>query len=575
MHGHPEQSGEYSITLGDVAALPDHVSRFGPVKGIPNAQDDGLVLRTLEWLSWDGGATGVIEDVGEDACETDVADFPGAKADIHAAFGEIHTHDGYEPVPKQLLFPGMRTPPNKGPEDPTTLWSFNNPHYLDLVLRNHTHFGELAYAAWVGFHSAALRVSKMTCEQLVPDDPDVLEDLAEDSSYEDTAWDELGPAYGKTACAMFGGQLKRRATFWQNTAPERVTPKVQAYLTGWNQQRADRVFVELLSLVFEGSGLHFLQDGLASGHMRTIRSREALSEVRYDHNTDNLRGVVANMDTRAKEHSFWAWGDTYLLSKSPAIGCPMSWDMLGNVMYPIADILTACSVRHQRGILTASSAASMMDWAIGGPAFEDGDQCPEVTTMEGWICRTLPVRATVVAGANVPDHQGTALQYGTLPIPAPDYSYESLSVRVGLEIPENVTQLGVKISFLDQLDHVGHWMTSYRFGLHTTLGEGAKNQWVMDASYQFHYRLSARGMLEAGPFLFGGLRDINSPAFFAGVGPSFGMAFLPEGWSKIPLEISITYRLPLVMFSSQNGFFDDELMDGHWLQLGVGLAYSH
>jgi len=187
----------------------------------------------------------------------------------------------------------------------------------------------------------------------------------------------------------------------------------------------------------------------------------------------------------------------------------------------------------------------------------------------------LPMRAAVVSGANTPPHRTVALQYGTLPLPPPDYSYQSLSVRVGLEIPDKVTQIGVKLSFLEQLDHPGHWMTSYRFGLHTTLGEAKNNQWVLDGSYQFHYRLSARGMIEAGPFLFGGLRDIDSPSFFAGVGPSIGMAFLPEGWINMPLELTVTYRLPLIMFSSTNGFFNDDLIDGHWLQFGLGLAYSH
>lgn len=574
LDGDPAENGEYSITLGDIAALPDHISRFGPVKGIANAQDDGLILRTLEWLSWPGGATGVIEDVAEDACETELADFKGAKADILMSYTAIQKHDGFEAVPQKLLLPGLRTPPNKGPEDPTTLWSFNNPHYLDLVIRNHTHFGEHAYGAWIGFHSAATRVSRMQCEDLIPSDPEIMAALADETSFKDVDWDELGPNYGHTACAMLAEQLRGRMAFWAKAAPQRVTPKVREFITRMDPQQSNRVIVQLLSLVFEGSGIHFLQDGLASGHMRTIRSREALSAVRYDHDLDNARGVVANLDTRSGEHTFWAWGDTYLLSKSPEIGCSMDWAMLGQVAFPIADIMTACSIRHQRGILSASTAASLMDWALGGPAFEDA-RCGTIDTAVGWICKTLPLRATLVAGSNIPVHQGAALQYGTLPIPPPEYSYESLSVRVGLDIPDNITQLGVKLSFLEQLDYTGHWMTSYRFGLHTTLGDHDKNQWVLDGSYQFHYRLSARGMLEAGPFLFGGLRDPNSPSFFAGVGPSFGMAFLPEGWSKIPLEISITYRLPLVMFSSQNGFFHDDVIDGHWLQLGVGLAYSH
>jgi hypothetical protein len=571
----PSESGDYSITLGDIAALPDHVSRFGPLKNVPNAQDDGLVLRALEWLTGDGTVGGVIESVAEDACETDVADFEGASDQVAESYHQIHDHDGLEPVPRSLLLPGLRTPPAKGPEDPTTLYSFNNPHYLDLVLRNHTHFGELAFGSWVGFHSAALRVSEMSCQDLVPPDPDVMEDLAEESTFADLDWSELGPKYGSTACHVFSERLRSRLEFWLKNAPAAVTDPVRGYVAGITQAQSEAVLVQIVALVFEGSGIHFLQDGLSAGHMRTVRSRESLSEVRYDHNLDNLRGVIANMDTRAGEHFFWAWGDTYLLSKTPTPACSMDWQTLGNTQFPIAEMVTACSIRHQRGLMAASTAASIMDWGTGGPAFDEHAKCGELDTIEGWICRTLPMRAAIVSGANTPPHRTVALQYGTMPLAPPDYSYESLSVRVGLEIPEKITQLGVKVSFLEQLDHPGHWLTSYRFGLHTTLGDAKNNQWVLDGSYQFHYRVSARGMIEAGPFLFGGLRDIGSPSFFAGVGPSIGVAFLPEGWLNMPLEITVTYRLPLVMFSSQNGFFHDELIDGHWLQFGVGLAYSH
>lgn len=571
----PAETGDFSVTLGDIAALPDHVSRFGPVRRIENAQDDGLVLRTLEWLTRRGSAGGVIEDVAEDACETDLADFAGAKKDIEAALNQIRAHEGYEAVPHGLLLPGMRDQPPKGPEDPTARYSFNNPHYLDLVLRNHTHFGEQAFSSWVGFHSAALAISQMRCEELVPSDPDVMEDLADDSALEDTHWEELGPAYGRTACDFFGQNLRDRLAFWLKSAPASTTAPVRGFVANLTPEQADQVVVELLALVFEGSGLHFLQDGLASGHMRTVRSRESLSEVRHDHNIDNQRGVVANMDTRAGEHVFWAHGDTYLLSHIPGLGCVMDWQTLGQTEHPLPDVLTACSIRHQRGVLAASTSASLLDWAVGGPAFEESSECGGLDTIEGWICHTLPTRATVVSGANAPVHRVDALKYGTLPVPPPAYSYESLSVRVGLDIPDNRTQLGVKLSFLEQLDHTGHWMTSYRVGLHTTLGGGPDNQWVIDASYQFHYRLSARFMFEAGPFLFGGLRDVYSPSFFTGVGPSVGIAALPEGWINMPLEISLTYRLPLVMFTSNNGFFADDLVDGHWLQAGLGLAYSH
>jgi hypothetical protein len=217
-----------------------------------------------------------------------------------------------------------------------------------------------------------------------------------------------------------------------------------------------------------------------------------------------------------------------------------------------------------------------VDWALGGPVYEESGACGPVATAEGFICRALPVRATLVSGLQGSRMEPEPLVHGTIPVPPRDYAYESLSIRAGLEIPSNVLQLGVSITFLEQLDYMGHFLTSWRAGLSTTLGEGNENQWVADYAYQFHFRLSARFMFDAAPFVFAGLRNIDDVDFFAGVGPSFGITALPEGWINLPLEIGLTYRLPLVMFSSENGFFSaTDIIDGHWIQFGIGLAYSH
>jgi len=376
------------------------------------------------------------------------------------------------------------------------------------------------------------------------------------------------------ACSLLTDALYQRIDWWLANAPEAKTAPVQAWL---KRGKSARVLPVLLGLVLESVGLHYLQDGLASGHMRTVRSRESLLEVRHDHDNDNAEGVVAVMDTRGQSHAFYAFGDRFLLGKANPIPCMLSWDALSRVRYPIPEMVTTCTLKHQRGILAASSVASLLDWALGGPAFtESYETCPPATTAEGFVCRTLPVRGTVVSGLHNSGPSSDVLVHGTIPVPPLDYAYESISIRAGLQIPSNTLQLGVTVTFLEQLDTMGHWLTSWRGGLHTTLGEENENQWVIDYAYQFHFRLSARFMFDAAPFIFAGLRNINDVNFFAGVGPSIGVTALPEGWINLPLELSLTYRLPLVFFSSENGFFSDQqIIDGHWVQLGIGLAYSH
>lgn len=569
-----EDSDDYGVTLGDYAALPDHVSRFGPMPGFEHALDDGMVQRTLEWLTRPGSAGGVIEDVGEDACETDLADFAGARSDVRAELNQLDK-TGLAKFDKDLLLPGLRAEAKRGPSDPAARYSFNNPHYLDLVIRNHTHFGEAAFSAWTGLHSAALAVSKRRCEDVVPLDEEVLEDLADEMpGFDQINWEEhVGEDRAKMACRMFAVGIRQRIERWRDSPHAAAVRERLETLSG---DAVDGIFAKLLALTFEGAALHFLQDGLASGHMRTIRSREDLSEVRHDHDLDNHHGVVADLQTAAARHRFFAYGDAHLLAESPAPGCLQGWPLMNALDSVIPEVLTACSIRHQRGILVAATTASLLDVSLGGPAFERSTACSREGRASNFVCRFLPIRATEATGHTIPDIVEKDLQPGVLPVPPPEYSYQSLSIRIGLEVPSNVQQLGVKVSFLEQLDNHGHWLTSWRFGLHTTLGDGGDNQWVADASYHFHYRLSARFMFEMGPFWFAGLRDVSSDVgFFAGIGPSVGVAALPEGWITLPLELSLTYRLPLVMLSSDNGFFGDEFIDGHWMQFGVGLAYSH
>lgn len=576
-HLSPEdlEDGVHPMSLGDYSAFGDHVSRFGPVPGMPNAREHGLIHHTLMWMVYDGAAGGTLETVAETACDTEVAEFEQNQAQVNAALKDFKARGEWPEIPHKLLHPGIRAAPELGPQDPSAAFSFYNPHYLDLVLRNHTHFGDLAYSAWTGFHSAALEVSGRTCEASLDYSAEELEDLIEDiAGFQEDVWESLSPAgQVSEACRLLNHALSQRIDAWIQRAPASKSDPVKEYLA---QGVPKEVLPALLGLVLEASGLHYLQDGLASGHMRTVRSRESLIEVRHDHDNDNLEGVVAVMDTRHQRHSYWAFGDKFLLGPPNSMPCLMDWDTLDRVLYPIPEMLTTCTLQHQRGILAASTTASLVDWALGGPVYEESGACGPVATAEGFICRALPVRATLVSGLQGSRMEPEPLVHGTIPVPPRDYAYESLSIRAGLEIPSNVLQLGVSITFLEQLDYMGHFLTSWRAGLSTTLGEGNENQWVADYAYQFHFRLSARFMFDAAPFVFAGLRNIDDVDFFAGVGPSFGITALPEGWINLPLEIGLTYRLPLVMFSSENGFFSaTDIIDGHWIQFGIGLAYSH
>ena len=67
----PAVSRDHSLTLGDIAALPDHLSAFGAFKGLQGAESPGLITEILRLLGPDADEPKtVISDVAEDACET-------------------------------------------------------------------------------------------------------------------------------------------------------------------------------------------------------------------------------------------------------------------------------------------------------------------------------------------------------------------------------------------------------------------------------------------------------------------------------------------------------------------------
>jgi hypothetical protein len=589
----PPDSGELAVTLGEFSALVDHLSKFGPIAGLGRIGPMGLTYETWSWLTGEpGDAGGVIGRVAHQGCRHgDYVPWERVEHDISSFMKRVDARGEFEEVPPGLLSPVVREPIPAGPSDPSGTYSFINPHYLDLVLRNHSHFGEHAYSAWLGFHSAAVSVSGRSCEEILAFDAAQLGRLASRvDGFERLDWEAMDEdAQARSGCAMLRTATRQRLVHWAEQAdPELVDPVRQTVetLAGADDRapvQLDDVVVALTSLVMEGAGLHYLQDGLASGHMRTIRSKEQLSEVRYDHDADNREGLVALLQTRSGGYPFVAFGDTYLLGPvqfSVPVDC--DWSTLAQ-SEPSKALVSSCLIQHQRGILVATSAASLVDWGLGGTLYDAAPDkvsqqpaaCERDNPLEAFVCRALPVRPTRVAGED--SASGWVLErmpHGSIPVPPPMFGYESLSFGIGLEATGDATQLGLHLTLLSELDDRANWLTSHRMGLRSTYGQANLNQFMLDYAYGFHWRWSARFLVDARGEIFTGLRGLDDDvAFFTGVAPHFSLTILPEGWTKLPVELSLGYRFPMVFYGSDAGFFGEGFVGGHWVLLGLGLAF--
>ena len=567
-------SASYGVTLGDYAALADHVSRQGPIRNLPRARSHGLVEETMRWLTeTPGGAGGIFGDVAEDACETGVsADWDGVERDVRETVAGWRAAGRIETIEEDRLGAIFRAPLAQGPHDGAMKYSFDNPHYLDLVLRNHHHFGQGAYQSWNGFHSAAVQMRGQRCEELVVIDADEAEDYADHViGWEEFDWDNVPQgAIEDPFCRMLGDVLLRKIRRWATIAPREMFAPVGPFvasLTHDERSRAivDEVLVNVLSLVMEGTGIHYLQDGLAGGHMRTIRSREALVAVRYDHDADNRDGVVAVTRTREGPLTFVAWGDGYLLGRAPQPVCdPKAQTDEANA---------TCLLRQQRGLLAAATQASLLDWAQGGQVYRRDWTCRG--PLSEFVCVALPLVAPSTS-AQASTAPITRLHHGTLPVPPPDFSYESLSIGVGYQPFDEVPSLSLRFATFREIDIPAHWLTSWEARLDSRFGERQRQSLTADLGFGFHYRMWARVMLDLVPAAFVGIRDFdNSLDFFAGVGPRLGLTALPEGWTKIPIEFSIFIDHQIVLVSTDRGFFAEPFRQLPRVGFGLGLAYMH
>jgi hypothetical protein len=590
--GPPSESGDYSITLGDYAALPDHISRFGPVAGFPRALGDGLVSRTFEWLADPpGGAGGVIGDIAEDACETDSLVFWNKIEEATENYFVVAEEAGGLPtLPKRMLQTNRRAVPPQGPFDPDGAYSFDNPHYLDLILRNHNHFGTLAHSTWQGFHEAARTMAATACEDLLAFEDGEYSDLAEEiPAFENIDWSDLETGErNRRGCALLAELVKRRTYFWfKHAAPELTDPAagLQRLFYATERERVERaelvlgkIVANVISLVLEGSGLHFMQDSMAGGHMRLNRAARGQNEARYDHDLDGLAGVAASVVTQAGETRFVAFGDGFLLG--PWVLNPIECNGLSRPLDELTrEDATACLLSFQRGVIVSATTASLLHWALGGDG-EDAERPPTAVAnceqggAQAFICKYLPIFPT---GPSSEVRETTARRVGApaeLPVPPPPFNYQSILISNAGDLRGEKTQFGVRLTFLHELDSLAGWMTSYNVGVFHTVTR-AGEELSGEFAYMFHWRWAARFLINAGPYAFAGLRGFDgSPDGFAGLGPNVGISLLPEGWIKAPLEFGLHYRVPVRLVESGRSMtFDSVDIEAHWLELTLGLAF--
>ena len=589
----PQESGEYSLTLGDITALPDHVGEFGITPGLPRAESYGLTSIFIELIAEeDGGLTGTLYDVAEDACEgAHLVDWIGVDSDVDRVIEDVFTHQKLPQFPIPYLSSRARAPLQQGPRDPAALYSFDNPHYLDLVFRNHHHFGEQAYQAWLGFHSVGIELANTPCAELINPDPDWLEDLADSwPVFDQLDWHQLDLVERKReGCALLSQLISSRLSRWSESyKPELLSkltaryPHFQSLVKDDESESTSQLKLDLvsalLSLVYEGSGLHFHQDSLAGGHMRTIRTRGGLQEARYDHDADNRDGVIATYQTADSTRQFIAYGDSYLLGRGPQSTLPVTASTTDPCTMdqeePNSPVKAArCALFVQRGLIASATLGSLVDWAQGGafytsPASREEERSSDLHLLKA----TLPVSPPTSAPVHAQAPQ--EIKRANLPIPPPDFSYQVLSHRYAFDLAGSTPRLGVQLTLLDTLGSFAHWLSSYRFGLHTDLGEGDLNRWSLDAGYAFHFRWAARFTIDLGLSAHMGWREFSQDVdWYTGITPIAGLTLLPEGWIKIPLEINISYQIPLTFYDQGVGFPGDNMIEGHYLGVGLGLAF--
>ena len=132
------------------------------------------------------------------------------------------------------------------------------------------------------------------------------------------------------------------------------------------------------------------------------------------------------------------------------------------------------------------------------------------------------------------------------------------------------------MGLLKEMGQMAHWMRSWDVGLLSTTKGLGNGEAVGHISYLVHWRMNARFLLNIGPMIHTGWRGFGDDVhYFMGTGGYAGWTALPEGWTKIPLTISMHYRLPVTIYDSEyQGFSANSIqIEGHWIELRFGLAF--
>ena len=164
------------------------------------------------------------------------------------------------------------------------------------------------------------------------------------------------------SCELLEQAVEKRIEQWLQNAAVEQTHLVSHYIdqTEWREQ----VSMNVVALIFESLGIHFLQDSISGGHVRIDRAAHSLSMARYLHNEDSKNGVITTIGSRSGTRQFVAFGDGYLLTPQPIkrlirIGIEWTTKMID---------LLVCSISVTVDGIDYS--ASLADWVLGGSLYQ-------------------------------------------------------------------------------------------------------------------------------------------------------------------------------------------------------------
>lgn len=528
--------GEYSLSLGDVTALADHIAHYGPLKNIPRAKNEGLLRYIEDYLGQvDEGADGFIEDVAEDSCELEQ---PIAWEKLSASIEESFKNNLITPT--RSFMPVERAPLPKSSSDPAGVYTFDNPQYLDLILNNHHHFGNRSYETWLGYHANAISIKNKTCDEIFPTDDDCM-------SFKESIHKQVLRLIHSIEDKDYLVSIREELVKDKNLT----------------SQTLERITTNFISLVFEAGGIHFLQDNFSGGHLRGNRGDMNLEDARYFHDTDSKNGVIAYLQTSHNDLSFLSYGDDFLLSHSDFSDLSACKSDSKS-----RSVTSACLLVKQRELILGATAASLLDWAHGGVAYDE-DCNPKKNPK---LCKYLPTSPVSSEPVYVALKSRKKIRRADLPQSPPDFSYQSLTFQKAFNNSNDILHLGMNLSLLNSLGSEATWLTSYNLSWNYAHAENfGKNSF--EFSYMFHWRWATRFLIGAAPYLeLGEQYKDGVRKLYSGLGTKVGFSILPEGWIRLPLEFGVYVKTPLNLYDPE-GVKTRTNENSQIIEVSVGLAF--